>query len=372
MIDVGGPVDAARRGEELRARRARSAGPSSTSACSTSCGRRRLSARRGGGSRRRRSPRPPPTRRRSPRWFGEREPFPRRSRSRSTKVPTSRTARTRTSAPPTTPSAARAGTCSRRSSSCTAASSRFNNLHDLDGGAPAAARVRAARVRDRQAREPVRRRASRDDRGGVRARARLRPALGVRRRLRRSTGRSSDGARRAARGAVRRGAVRARLRGRRRSRRSREKPATRILVDRRAARLDGGERDLKRVLGGLLVQDRDSDVEDREGMEVVCGDAHRGDWGDLLFAWRVCKHVASNAIVLAKDLRHDRDRSGPAEPRRRGPARAREGARARPRPRRRRARLGRVLPVRGRAASSRSTRASPRSSSRAARSATTR
>ena len=26
------------------------------------------------------------------------------------------------------------------------------------------------------------------------------------------------------------------------------------------------------------------------------------DWGDLLFAWRVCKHVSSNAIVLAKDL----------------------------------------------------------------------
>jgi phosphoribosylaminoimidazolecarboxamide formyltransferase/IMP cyclohydrolase len=27
------------------------------------------------------------------------------------------------------------------------------------------------------------------------------------------------------------------------------------------------------------------------------------DWGDLLFAWRVCKHVTSNAIVIAKDLR---------------------------------------------------------------------
>ena len=24
-------------------------------------------------------------------------------------------------------------------------------------------------------------------------------------------------------------------------------------------------------------------------------------WGDLLFAWRVCKHVRSNAIVVAKD-----------------------------------------------------------------------
>jgi phosphoribosylaminoimidazolecarboxamide formyltransferase / IMP cyclohydrolase len=25
-------------------------------------------------------------------------------------------------------------------------------------------------------------------------------------------------------------------------------------------------------------------------------------WGDLLFAWRVCKHVRSNAIVLGKGL----------------------------------------------------------------------
>ena len=28
----------------------------------------------------------------------------------------------------------------------------------------------------------------------------------------------------------------------------------------------------------------------------------RPSWGDLLFAWRVCKHVLSNAIVIAKDL----------------------------------------------------------------------
>ena len=64
-----------------------------------------------------------------------------------------------------------------------------------------------------------------------------------------------------------------------------------------------GERDYRRVLGGLLAQDRDGDVEDREGMIVVCGDPSEPDWGDLLFAWRVCKHVTSNAIVIAKDLR---------------------------------------------------------------------
>jgi len=44
-------------------------------------------------------------------------------------------------------------------------------------------------------------------------------------------------------------------------------------------------------------------VDDREGMEAVCGSPSEAAWGDLLFAWRVCKHVTSNAIVLAKDLR---------------------------------------------------------------------
>jgi phosphoribosylaminoimidazolecarboxamide formyltransferase / IMP cyclohydrolase len=81
-----------------------------------------------------------------------------------------------------------------------------------------------------------------------------------------------------------------------------QKPATRILVDRERRRDAPGERDYKRVLGGLLVQDRDWDIEDRSGMDVVCGSPNETDWGDLLFAWRVCKHVSSNAIVLARDL----------------------------------------------------------------------
>jgi phosphoribosylaminoimidazolecarboxamide formyltransferase/IMP cyclohydrolase len=81
-----------------------------------------------------------------------------------------------------------------------------------------------------------------------------------------------------------------------------QKPATRILEDKERRRDNPGERDYKRVLGGLLVQERDSDIEDREGMEVVCGAPSEMAWGDLLFAWRVCKHVTSNAIVLAHDL----------------------------------------------------------------------
>jgi phosphoribosylaminoimidazolecarboxamide formyltransferase/IMP cyclohydrolase len=82
----------------------------------------------------------------------------------------------------------------------------------------------------------------------------------------------------------------------------RRKEAIRILRDRERRGFPPGERDFKRVLGGLLVQDRDSDVDDREGMQVACGEPDEATWGDLVFAWRVCKHVGSNAIVLAKEL----------------------------------------------------------------------
>jgi phosphoribosylaminoimidazolecarboxamide formyltransferase/IMP cyclohydrolase len=80
------------------------------------------------------------------------------------------------------------------------------------------------------------------------------------------------------------------------------KKDVRILRDRERRGFPRGERDFKRVLGGVLVQDRDWDVDDREVMEVACGDVSEEMWGDLVFAWRVCKHVGSNAIVIAKDL----------------------------------------------------------------------
>jgi phosphoribosylaminoimidazolecarboxamide formyltransferase/IMP cyclohydrolase len=80
------------------------------------------------------------------------------------------------------------------------------------------------------------------------------------------------------------------------------KEAIRLLRDRERRGLPRSERDYKRVIGGLLVQDRDADIDDREGMRVACGDPDEKTWGDLVFAWRVCKHVGSNAIVIAKDL----------------------------------------------------------------------
>ena len=83
----------------------------------------------------------------------------------------------------------------------------------------------------------------------------------------------------------------------------RQKPNVRILDDRERRRVSAGERDFKRVLGGLLVQDRDIEVQERDEMNVICGKPDERLWGDLLFAWRVCKHVSSNAIVLVKGLK---------------------------------------------------------------------
>jgi phosphoribosylaminoimidazolecarboxamide formyltransferase/IMP cyclohydrolase len=82
----------------------------------------------------------------------------------------------------------------------------------------------------------------------------------------------------------------------------RKRRNTRILVDHERRRPEATERNYKRVLGGMLVQDADAEIEDREEWRVVCGTLDEPQWGDLVFAWRVCKHVSSNAIVLAKDL----------------------------------------------------------------------
>jgi phosphoribosylaminoimidazolecarboxamide formyltransferase/IMP cyclohydrolase len=83
----------------------------------------------------------------------------------------------------------------------------------------------------------------------------------------------------------------------------RSKPDLRILDDRERRKSSPGERDIRRVLGGVLMQDRDTELDDRDAMQVVTSTApSEKDWGDLLFAWRVCKYLRSNAIVIARDL----------------------------------------------------------------------
>ena len=82
----------------------------------------------------------------------------------------------------------------------------------------------------------------------------------------------------------------------------RQKQNTRILVDHERRSPEPGERHYKGVIGGMLVQDPDGDIEERDTWQVVAGAVPEPQWGDLVFAWRVCKHVSSNAIVLAKNL----------------------------------------------------------------------
>jgi len=59
---------------------------------------------------------------------------------------------------------------------------------------------------------------------------------------------------------------------------------------------------VRSVAGGLLVQDRDNGELDEAALKIVTKRApSAAEMADLRFAWRVCKHVKSNAIVYAKD-----------------------------------------------------------------------
>ncbi len=59
---------------------------------------------------------------------------------------------------------------------------------------------------------------------------------------------------------------------------------------------------VRSVAGGLLVQDRDNGALEDEALKVVTKRAPtQAEMADLRFAWRVAKHVKSNAIVYARD-----------------------------------------------------------------------
>jgi phosphoribosylaminoimidazolecarboxamide formyltransferase/IMP cyclohydrolase len=65
----------------------------------------------------------------------------------------------------------------------------------------------------------------------------------------------------------------------------------------------GGRLAFKNVVGGLLVQDRDLlGLNENQWKVVTKRKPTDNEMADLRFAWLVCKHVKSNAIVLAKNL----------------------------------------------------------------------
>jgi phosphoribosylaminoimidazolecarboxamide formyltransferase/IMP cyclohydrolase len=81
------------------------------------------------------------------------------------------------------------------------------------------------------------------------------------------------------------------------------KPNMRILDDRERRTSNRMEPVVRQVEGGLLVQDRDADLEERTEMQVVSSRRpSEAEWQELSFAWKICKHVRSNAIVLTRDL----------------------------------------------------------------------
>lgn len=62
--------------------------------------------------------------------------------------------------------------------------------------------------------------------------------------------------------------------------------------------------DFKRILGGFIVQNWDVSQDDFANAKVVTKrQPTENEWKALKFAWKVCKHVKSNAIVYAKEDR---------------------------------------------------------------------
>jgi phosphoribosylaminoimidazolecarboxamide formyltransferase/IMP cyclohydrolase len=80
------------------------------------------------------------------------------------------------------------------------------------------------------------------------------------------------------------------------------KPNVRVLVLGDLSRAPAGELEYRSVTGGLLVQTRDTGSVDAKDLKVVTRrKPTQAELADLVFAWRVCKFVKSNAIVFAHD-----------------------------------------------------------------------
>ena len=64
----------------------------------------------------------------------------------------------------------------------------------------------------------------------------------------------------------------------------------------------GKQNSSKSIMGGLLVQDYDNQENKEDNwISVTKKTPRENEYLDLKFAWKICKHVKSNAIVIAKD-----------------------------------------------------------------------
>ena len=64
----------------------------------------------------------------------------------------------------------------------------------------------------------------------------------------------------------------------------------------------GKQTSSKSIMGGILIQDCDKQENNEDTWISVTENApNKKEYLDLKFAWKICKHVKSNAIVIAKD-----------------------------------------------------------------------
>jgi phosphoribosylaminoimidazolecarboxamide formyltransferase/IMP cyclohydrolase len=71
-------------------------------------------------------------------------------------------------------------------------------------------------------------------------------------------------------------------------------------IDADKAGMDWSQFEIKRITGGILPQDPDKVLLGPESRIVTDRKPTEGERQDLHFAWKVVKHVKSNAIVLAE------------------------------------------------------------------------
>jgi len=80
----------------------------------------------------------------------------------------------------------------------------------------------------------------------------------------------------------------------------RKKKNLRLMVARRGLGADS-LREVRSVIGGVLVQDRDATLGDVASFKVVTKrQPTEAERASMLFGWKVCKHVKSNAIVFVR------------------------------------------------------------------------
>ena len=81
-----------------------------------------------------------------------------------------------------------------------------------------------------------------------------------------------------------------------------EKPNLRLLVTGAMPDPAAQAVKIKSVAGGFLAQSRDNGAISADDLTIVTSaKPTSGQIDDMMFAWRVCKHVKSNAIVFAAD-----------------------------------------------------------------------